>query len=160
MAARTALSGDDRFIFARRVVTRDSSASEDHDTLTDTEFSETAKAGGFLLHWSAHGLRYGLPITLAEHLARGRNVVANISRSSITDAESVIPRIIVLNITARPETRVARMAMRGREDADAILARIAREAPLHAKRAHIINIANDGTLEDAAVRFIATLQGL
>lgn len=160
IAARDALQHDDRFVFARRIVTREANIAEEHDTLSVPAFMARRAANGFLIDWAAHGLLYGLPRALSDNLAQGQHVIANISRSSIRDAESLCARVTVIHITASPETRARRIAARGRESEDAIRERIARELPLHAEHAHIIEIRNDGSFDDARDCFIATLRDL
>ena len=77
--ARERLAGDARFVFARRVVTRPADAgSEVHDSFGAAEFDAALAAGAFGLNWSAHGLRYGLPIGLDDDIAAGRTVIANL----------------------------------------------------------------------------------
>lgn len=160
MAAKSALIDDAKFVFARRVVTRESSPAEDHGTMSQAAFAAAVEQGEFLLHWAAHGLYYGLPIGLKDHLCEGRHVIANISRGALPDAEKACGNVLVLNVTARPEIRAKRMAQRGRETEAAILARLAREKPIQASHALIIDVENNGTIEEAASHFIATLQGL
>lgn len=160
MAAQSALTADNGFVFARRTVTRESSPAEDHDTMSEADFSATIERGGFLLHWQAHGLLYGLPIELADRLAQGYHVVANISRGSIINAEIACRNVVVIHVTARPETRAMRIAQRGRESEEAILARISREAPLTTNRSRVIEISNEGSFEEGAAKLIATLRGL
>ena len=64
--ARAALATDERFVFARRTITRPADAGgEDHLFMAPEAFARTRQAGGFLSCWSAHGLDYGLPIALA-----------------------------------------------------------------------------------------------
>jgi ribose 1,5-bisphosphokinase len=160
MAARSALAADDGFVFARRTVTRESSAAEDHSTMSEAEFSATIQRGGFLMHWQAHGLHYGLPIELADCLAQGCHVVANISRGSIIDAETACRNVVVIHVTARPEVRAMRIAQRGRESEEAILARMNREAAITTSRSRIIEIINEGSFDEGAAKLIATLRGL
>lgn len=160
MAARNALTTDERFVFARRIVTRESSAAEDHDTMSEADFLVNIERGGFLLHWQAHGLHYGLPIELADRLAQGCHVVANISRGSITDAETACHNVVVIHVTASPAIRAMRIAQRGREREDDILARMRREAILATGRSRIIELSNEGTFEEGAAKLIATLRDL
>src|SRR3546814_17477610 len=65
-AARYALAGRPDFDFPRRIITRSSDPdSEEHDTLSEADFARQRDAGAFFLHWSAHGLRYALPGSIA-----------------------------------------------------------------------------------------------
>lgn len=160
-AARSALAGDDRFVFTRRVVTRAShEASEDHDAITPDAFERAMAEGAFLLSWSAHGLGYAIPRSAADALAGGAVVVANVSRGSIAEAERLIERVTVLHVTAPVEVLARRIAARGREAEADIARRLARQAPLTAVRSTIIEIVNDGDLEEAAQRFSQALRSL
>ncbi len=76
--ARADLSGDERFIFVRRAVTRPSDpANEEVDTISDRDVAIREVAGEFALSWQVHGLSYGLPRSVIQPaLARGRCVIA------------------------------------------------------------------------------------
>ena len=130
---------------------------EDHDTLTEETFIKAEKMGAFLLAWKAHGLHYGLPVSLYDDLQRGRMVVANVSRSVIPEAEKLDADLSVLNVTASPAVLAQRIAARGRENLADIESRLKREQPIVTTRARIIDVHNDGSLEDGARRFISAL---
>jgi ribose 1,5-bisphosphokinase len=152
-----ALQDDPRYVFARRMITRPATAGgEYHLPLTTEDFATRRAAGQFLLDWHAHGFDYGLPIALAEDLAAGCTVVANVSRSVIAAARARWPTRLVL-VTAAPEVLAERLARRGREDAPAIRARLARttEMPVAAEA----TIVNDGNLVTAIDTFVALLRG-
>jgi ribose 1,5-bisphosphokinase len=116
-AARAKLAGDLRFVFVRRIVTRAGNAFEDHDTLTAEQFAATAAAGGFALHWQAHGLSYGLSRAIEDDLAAGRIVVCNLSRGMVTEARARYPNVAAIFIDARRDVRAERIAARGRDAA-------------------------------------------
>jgi ribose 1,5-bisphosphokinase len=59
--ARAACADDPRVVFARRIVTRESSAAEDNEQMTAEDFREAQGRGAFAVHWEAHGHAYGLP---------------------------------------------------------------------------------------------------
>jgi phosphonate metabolism protein PhnN/1,5-bisphosphokinase (PRPP-forming) len=156
-AAKTALAADKRFVFARRVVTRDSIAAiEDHESVSADEFARHAQAGAYALSWMAHGLSYGLPVRLVNDLAAGRVVVANGSRAMIKAAAAKFAGTRVLLIEASPAIRAARLGGRGRESAAEIAERLAREVP--DVPAGAIRIDNSGALEMGTERFIAALR--
>jgi ribose 1,5-bisphosphokinase len=160
-AARARLSADEGFYFARRVVTRlGEHISEEHVALSPDAFDRAQAEGQFLLSWRAHGLGYAIPEGAREALRSSRVVVANVSRGSIADAERLIERVVVLHVTAPVSVLAQRIANRGREPSEAIAARLQRQAPLTANRAKIIDIVNDGTIEDAARRFTDALRSL
>lgn len=139
-------------VVVRRVVTRASDAHEDHDTMDLETFERTERAGGFALAWGAHGLRYGLPATIDADIAAGRLVIANLSRGAVAAARARWPRVFAALVTASAETLAARLAARGREDAEARRGRLERalapEAPLVADA----TISNDGDLAEAVQR--------
>jgi ribose 1,5-bisphosphokinase PhnN len=53
-----------------------------------------------------------------------------------------------------------RIAQRGRESEEAILARMNREAAIKTSRSRIIEIINEGSFDEGAAKLIATLRGL
>jgi ribose 1,5-bisphosphokinase len=151
-AARNALADDPRFRFVRRVITRPADAGgEAHEVVTADAFA----ARRFALAWAAHGLRYGIPEGIADDIAGGRVVVANVSRGVIAEAAARFPvRVIV--VTAPPEVLAARLAARGREDAAARVARLARAIALPAG-VLVETVTNDTTQAEGAARFLAAL---
>jgi ribose 1,5-bisphosphokinase len=160
-AARDLLGAGERFFFARRVVTRsDDHVSERHDAMAPEAFDRAQAAGEFLLSWRAHGLGYAIPDAARHALSASRVVVANVSRGSIGRAEEIVERVVVLHVTAPVSVLAHRIAQRGREPVEAIAARIHRQAPLTADRAKVIDIVNDGTIEDAARRFTDVLRSV
>jgi phosphonate metabolism protein PhnN/1,5-bisphosphokinase (PRPP-forming) len=151
-AARAALADDARFRFVRRVITRPADAGgEAHEAVSDAEFA----ARDFALQWQAHGLRYGIPADVAEDIARGRVVVANVSRGVIAEAASRFP-VRVVEITAPPELLATRLLARGRESAEDIAARLARAVPLP-PGVIVEAVQNDATPEIGAARLLAVL---
>lgn len=158
--ARAELAGDSGIVFARRAITRPEDAGgEDHDAVSDAEFDARHRAGGFMLDWSAHGLKYGVPDAYEEDLAAGRTVIVNVSRSVIAEAIARYSPAVVLEITASPEILAERLANRGRETADDIRARLGREAASIPENAVKTTIVNDGTAEDGIASFVAALRG-
>jgi ribose 1,5-bisphosphokinase len=113
--ARAALAIDQRFLFARRVVTRQADTSEDHTSLTPLQFAAAAAAGAFLLSWQAHGLSYGIKNAAGEHLNAGGIVVCNVSRSVVGLARARSANVRVVQVIAPADMRAARLAARGRE---------------------------------------------
>ncbi len=154
--AKAAHKDNHDIIFARRVITREP-MGEDHDTLDETAFVTARQNGAFLLAWRAHGLHYGIPASLRHDLQSGRLVIANVSRSVIPEAENLIANVTVLNVTAATDVLARRIAARGRESLAEIELRLKREQPILATRAQLINVQNDGALEDAARLFMAAL---
>jgi phosphonate metabolism protein PhnN/1,5-bisphosphokinase (PRPP-forming) len=151
-AARAKLEGDPRFRFVRRVITRPTDAGgEAHEAVTEAEFAER----DFALSWGAHGLRYGIPADIADDLAAGRVVIANVSRGAIPEAARRFP-VRVIEITAPPEILAARLATRGRETASDIAARLARSVELPTA-VPVETVMNDADLDTGAARFLAAI---
>ena len=74
--ARKALEDDDHFVFPRRIVTRQPSEADDHDTLPPERFATLREQGRFALSWDAHGLSYAIPGLVLDDLA-GRRIATD-----------------------------------------------------------------------------------
>lgn len=156
--AASTLAADRHIIFPRRVITRPShDETEAHDSLTVDEFLEAEAQGSFALSWQAHGLHYGIPVSLLDELKAGRTAAVNVSRAIITQAAERIPNVAVLNVTAPAGIIARRLAERGREAPADIASRIARAAPHYDSRIETLTIVNDTTLETAARAFTSAL---
>jgi len=154
--ARAALAGDTRFRFVTREITRPRDAGgEAHVEVDEAGFAARRAAGGYALSWGAHGLFYGIPADIADDLAAGRVVVANVSRGVIGEAARRFP-VLVLEITAPIEVLAARLAQRGRESAADIAARLARTAAVPAE-AETVRVMNDRSVEEGVAAVVAAL---
>jgi ribose 1,5-bisphosphokinase len=158
--ARAFLSGDDRFVFLRRVITRPNDATEQHRAVTAAEFDALIETGALSLSWLAHGLRYGLPRTLETDIAAGRIVVCNVSRTMIATARQKFARITVIEITAPLPIRSERMVHRGRESTEDVAQRLARTIQGSAAEPSDITIDNSGAIDDSVTAFVSALRGL
>ena len=143
--------------YARRVVTRDADAHEDHDTLAEGDFAAARAGGRFALTWAAHDLHYGVPREIEAHLAASGVVVCNVSRGIVDEVRRRYARSLVVLVTARPETLAARLAARGRDDDASRRKRLNRGAALEDAFAPDATIDNDGALDDAVARFQALI---
>lgn len=156
--AKTAFAEDGRFVFPRRIVTRQAVAAlEDHDSVAPEVFEAEKARGAYALDWQAHGLSYALPIGIEAEMAAGRVVVANVSRHVVPAALQKCGNGHVLLVTARPEIRAARLSGRGRESAEDVAARLRREGPLLPAGVDVEEIDNSGTLAEGIGRFTAAL---
>lgn len=156
--ARAMLTGDKRFVFARRAITRPADAGgEDHQAVTPEEFKKRRDANGFLLHWSAHGLDYGLPIALAGELEAGRHVVANGSRATVAELTARVADLVVIEITAPPDVIAARLQARGRESGGAIAGRLSRTTPPFLAGTDVVRVANDAGPDTGTARLVSAL---
>lgn len=157
-AARARYAGDGRFVFPLRVITRGEAPGELHVPVSSERFAADEAAGRYLLAWRSHGLAYAIPASVCEDLACGRIVIANVSRTVIARAEELVADVIVLHVTASVETRAARIRSRGREGDGETMARLGRQVHIVTTRSPVVEIHNDGALEDAVVRFTEVLQ--
>lgn len=143
----------------RRVITRPSDAGgEDFDGVTEAAFAQMQAAGAFALSWQAHGLSYGIPVSIDAALADGRDVVFNGSRGVLAQAAAHYPGLQVLHVTASPGTLVTRLAGRGRETAEDIERRLARASYALPEGLNVQVIRNDGALETAVTAMLSALQ--
>ncbi|WP_424944598.1 phosphonate metabolism protein/1,5-bisphosphokinase (PRPP-forming) PhnN [Aliiroseovarius crassostreae] len=146
------------FHLVRRVITRPSAAGgERFDGCDDTAFVMDLALGRFALHWRAHDLRYGIPKTELACLDQGRDALVNLSRQVLTEAHAAFPGFTVINLTASPEVLAHRLAARGRESADEIARRLARQVDLP-EGLHVIEVANDGALQDTVTTILNRLR--
>ena len=153
--AALALANDPRFLFPRRVVTRAADASEDHDTLDEAAFEAARQRGDFVLHWRAHGLRYGIPRAAMQ---TGSTVVCNVSRLVVAPARRKFARTHVIYIDAPVAVRAERVAARGRESASS--QRVLREPGCDERAVADLVIDNAGAIEVGVAALTAFLQGL
>lgn len=154
-AARAEFARRADIIFARRVVTRPGSASEDHDSLSPDNFARARDRGAFCLSWRAHDLDYGIPIAYARDLARGRCVVANGSRAVVAEARQLFRQLTCILVTAPPDVLAQRLAARERRDD--ITARLSRAVSTASPEADY-TIENTGTPTDGARRLVEIIE--
>lgn len=160
-AAKAHFAGDSRFCFPQRVVTRDAVAElEPHESVDFATFERLRAAGECALSWEAHGLGYLLPLRIKDDLDAGRIVVCNVSRRVIETAREKFAGVVVIEVTAPRQVRAARLAGRGRETAEEIEARLAREPAPVPDGPGKLSIDNGGDLESGVSAFTAALAGL
>jgi ribose 1,5-bisphosphokinase len=149
-AARKVFRDDPRVHFVRRVITRPPDPhGENHEPVSEAEFAARA----FALSWSAHGLRYGIPV---EAVDAAQVVVANVSRGVIAEAAGRF-LVRVIEVAAPPEVLAARLAARGRETAGDVANRLARSVAVPEGVA-VVTVMNDGLLQEGIDRFVAALR--
>lgn len=145
--------------FVQRIITRAADAGgEDHCPASPSEFDDLKAAGRFAVDWDAHGLSYGIPHDVHRWLSNGGVVIANGSRSILPRFAQVFPRLLVVNVTARPEVLADRLEARGRESREDILQRLQRSPPDIRGDFSVVTIDNSGPLEEAGRQFIETIE--
>ncbi|MCH2249897.1 MAG: phosphonate metabolism protein/1,5-bisphosphokinase (PRPP-forming) PhnN, partial [Cognatishimia sp.] len=93
-------SAHPRLGLVKRVITRpEGLGGEDYEPVSDTEFASRKTRGAFALDWSAHGLLYGIPQTVHDDLAKGHDLLVNLSRAVLPAAEAAFPDLVTLRLT-------------------------------------------------------------
>lgn len=162
MAATAALAAEEpRLRLVQRHVTRPRDAGgEAHRPVSVADYEAARAAGRYCLAWSAHGLHYGIPAEVVGAVRDGAIAVVNGSRKVLPEALALGVPVAVIQITAPPDVLAARLSQRGRESADDIRARLAREAALPALDCPVVTVMNDGTVAEGEARFLAALRTL
>ncbi|NQD55315.1 phosphonate metabolism protein/1,5-bisphosphokinase (PRPP-forming) PhnN [Pseudomonas sp. CM25] len=137
---------------ARRVITRSAEAKgEAAQGVTAEQFETLCAQGAFAMHWRANGLGYGIPRQIDDWLAAGRAVLVNGSRAYLAEARQRYPDLLPVLIEVRPEVLRQRLLARGRETAEEIEQRLARNARMQTSADPSVHVLdNSGTLETAA----------
>lgn len=155
-SARPRLEADGEFYFPTRYITRlPDDTSEEHFSISNTEFVQRVRDDKFSLWWSAHDFHYALPDDVFDQLRLGRTVVANISRRSVAEAYEKFANLEVIEITATQETCRKRLMSRARENEGEIMVRQLREiAPDWHKGLNVHLINNEASLSEAVDKFL------
>ncbi|CTQ69607.1 Ribose 1,5-bisphosphate phosphokinase PhnN [Roseibium alexandrii] len=157
-ALKDRVKDNDSVVFARRAVTRDADASsEDHDTLSRSDFETLVSAGNVALSWEAHGLGYVVPQSYDRAIRDGKTVIANGSRKVLKEASEKYETAIVLLITAPVEILAERLAARGRETGEDIEARLKRADLEPDNVDNLVRIENTGTPEEGVADMLRAL---
>jgi phosphonate metabolism protein PhnN/1,5-bisphosphokinase (PRPP-forming) len=144
-------------LFVQRHITRPAdSGGEAHIELSEQEFEDRVKSGGFCVYWYAHELGYGIDSKLISTVQSGTNVVVNTSRNVVEEFEKHFSKTVVILVTASNEALRERLKQRGRESDEQIERRLSRDVSMpHCK--HLIVVDNSGDLEEAKTAMLAAL---
>lgn len=143
----------------RRVITRPVEAGgEDFVGISEAAFAERVANGAFALHWTAHGLSYGIPGTVRDTLADGKTVLFNGSRAMLTEAVKVFPNLRIIHVTASDEVLAQRLQARGREGEEDIANRLRRAKQPLPEGLDVVEIENSSALDAAVEAFMEVLQ--
>lgn len=137
-------------VFPRRVVTRKSVAlAEDHDTLTELQFSTAVSNGEFSIWWKAHDNSYGIPHSIEGDIRSGRTIIFNCSRDVIAEAAAKFLKVTIVEITAPRDVLVERIIGRGRENREQAILRVSRQVKAFPPHVPVVQIENSGMLDSA-----------
>lgn len=148
-------------LIAHRYITRKPEVDgENHVWLSETEFSQRLALGCFAMHWSAHGLHYGISLEIDSWLRNGCHVIVNGSRGHLSEAQQrYAENLTPVHILVDPELLRARLIARGREDATSIELRIRRAQDYHmAVSETACVVRNDGALVEAVGALLAVIE--
>jgi ribose 1,5-bisphosphokinase len=156
--AKAACAEDCNIVFSRRVITRQSSRSEDNEEVSKETFQHALARGEYAMHWEAHGHCYALPRAIDDELRAGRTVVANVSRTMIGAIRRTYANVVVISISAPPQVRAERLATRQRAGDGTIEQRLRRTVD-EASAAPDATIINVGTAEHHARQLVRIISG-
>jgi ribose 1,5-bisphosphokinase len=156
--AQAACADNANVVFARRVVTREASSSEDNERIGPQDFQLALARGDFAMHWEAHGHCYGLRRSIDDDIRAGRTVVANVSRTVVEVMRRTYAEVTVIAITAPPEVLAERLAMRARSSDGRLADRLGRTVDATAT-APDVTINNIGSAEFHARQFLRVING-
>jgi len=143
---------------ARRVITRSAEAKgEAAHGVTAKQFETLLAQGEFAMHWRANGLDYGIPLQVDQWLQAGRTVLVNGSRAYLAEARRRYPDLLAVLVEVKPEVLRQRLLARGRETAEEVERRLARNAGLQATADPSVRVLDNSTDLEVAVAGLFTL---
>lgn len=156
--AREHLSGHLGIVFAHRYITRPHDAGgENHIALSDAEFDARLAGGLFAMHWSSHGLRYGIGKEINLWLAKGCSVVLNGSREYLEKAMLNYHELTPVLVEVPPDILKQRLQARGRETPGEIEQRLTHAPVFHGINRSITCIRNDADIATAGGKLVELL---
>jgi ribose 1,5-bisphosphokinase len=129
-------------VFARRVVTREASSTEDNEQISAEGFRASQARGAFAIHWEAHGHAYALKRSVEDDVRAGRTVVANVSRTVVSALREAYANVVVVLITAPAEVLAERLAMRKRGSDGNVAQRLTRTVEGIEPDVTIVNVSS------------------
>jgi ribose 1,5-bisphosphokinase len=148
-------------MIAPRLVTRKNKLKSNDIYLSEKKFKEMEQKGLLALHWSSHGLLYGIDQSLNYYLAQGLVVIVNGSREYLEKARELYPSLYSVLVTAEARILKSRLEIRAREEPEAIMERLLRtNESFNLCKENLLIIDNSGELQTAADIFIAHLKTL
>ena len=144
-------------VFPRRSITRPPGPGEDFASLSPSAFDAAADAGAFAVTWRAHGLAYGVPVSIDADVRASRVVVVNVSRAVLDVLAGRFEHLVVVRVTVSDKVRAERLALRNRETVEQITERLARVDPSRSWPVDY-EIVNDRSVAEAGTRLAKIVQ--
>ena len=143
----------------KRYITREQqkAGGEDSYNIDFDTFRKLERDGDFAFSWSAHHLKYGLPITIFDEINAGKSLIANISRSILDQLSDKFEYYEIILITASDKILAERLEKRGRESKAQIEERLARSSFTIPNGISPLILRNETTVEDAVSKIIASI---
>jgi len=159
-AGMEVFSDDPDVYWVRRVITRASEPGrEDHDSVSAEQFKKMSEQGEFAVQWHAHGLSYGVPVSIHQHILDGKVVIANGSRAALDDFRQQFKNFKAVWINASEEVLVERLVDRGTESVEAIRERLQRRPSVTPDEDDVV-IDNNGQVDESVEQLINLILGL
>ncbi len=134
-----------------RVITRPPSPeTEDYESIDEETFLKWKDEGKFALTWYIYGLHYGIRSEILEWMLNGHPVIINVSRKIIESARKKFESLKVIFVHVPFEITSARIKERGREDEQAMKARLERARKNQNLPSADFVVDNSGDLKTAA----------
>lgn len=149
---------------ARRVITRSAEAKgELAEAVGVEEFAQREAGGDFAMSWFANGLSYGISRSIDDWLESGDDVLVNGSRGYLPEARRRYPHLLAVLLTVEDEVLRHRLHARGRESAEEIEARLARNAGfadtlLAGESPDLCLLDNSGSLAQTCQRLLQLIE--
>ncbi|MDT4852371.1 Ribose 1,5-bisphosphate phosphokinase PhnN [compost metagenome] len=163
VAVRETLEGEGCRV-VRRVITRSAEAKgELAEAVSTEEFARRAERGDFAMSWYANGLSYGIPAVIDDWLAAGDDVLVNGSRGYLPEARRRYPHLLAVLLTVDDAVLRRRLHARGRESAEEIETRLARNAGfadtlLAGENPDLCLLDNSGDLDQTCQRLLRLIE--
>lgn len=142
----------------RRVITRSAEArGEDAEAVSVEAFEALERDGAFAMSWRANGLCYGIPKQIDAWLERGDVVLVNGSRGYLAEARRRYPGLQAVLLQVAPQVLRQRLVARGRETAEEIEARLARNAAFADGLEGPLQVLDNSASLDLSVRGLLAL---
>lgn len=134
-----------------RVVTRPPSPeTEDYESVDEETFLKWEKEGEFALTWHIYELHYGIRKEIYDWMNEGHPVIINVSRKILESARKQFKNLKVIFVYVPFEISAVRIKDRGREDEEAMQARLERAKQNQILPSADFTVDNSGNLDIAA----------